>query len=361
MKIQNLVISVLLSGLILSIPLSQNIAAQEKKQEVKAKKSEIIIIPREVKKALEEGMPTRQVRLDIPFTIIKHLYFPSGSYLHTTFLFKVKNADLGFSPISPGSKGTEKKEETLSAFESAPAQLQAKFHIFLQLNKLENNVPGEVLQEVYIPVNLLEEGISYKPDKEEIYSAGYPLPPGDYLLSMAVTSQQLEKIGTQYYEFSLPDEASLTDRLETTPIFFIKKIENMDSAETKPTAHRGLFTYSILKIEPNFESTFSSGEYLELLFYIFGTQPGEDGKYNIEVTYEIQKGEKKAILYAPGTYSSPLINQPLPLERTVLVKDASGERKEKREVESGKYILFMKITDKISGKSLTKNIDFEVK
>jgi len=361
MKIRKLIIPVLLLGFVLSLLLSPSLDAQEKKQEEKAKKPDIVIIPEEVKAVFEEGMPTRQARLDIPFTVINHLYLPAGDYLHNIFLFKVKNVDLGFASTSPtGETPKKKEEETLTAFETTSAKLQTRFPIFLQFNKLEDNAPGELVREIYVPVNIQEDSLSYRPDKEEIYSIGVPLLPGNYLLSMSIATQDLKKIGTQYFEFSLPIATSFTDSLETTPIFFIKKIENIDTPETKPFAQKGYFTYSILKIEPNFESVFSSGDFLELLFYIFGAQPKENGKFDFEITYEVLKGEEKVILFATGSYDSPLIHQPLPLEKTVSVKSGESERKEKRDIEPGKYTLSMTITDKISGKSVSKSVDFEV-
>ncbi|MBC8357670.1 MAG: hypothetical protein H8E54_01825 [Candidatus Aminicenantes bacterium] len=49
------------------------------------------------------------------------------------------------------------------------------------------------------------------------------------------------------------------------------------------------------------------------------------------------------------------------MEKTVLVKSGTTETKEKRNIEPGKYTLSMTITDKISGKSVSKSINFEVK
>ena len=178
---------------------------------------------------------------------------------------------------------------------------------------------------------------------------------------MAITSLNFEKIGTQYFEFSLPNPFSFTDSLETTPIFFVKSMKRISSAETKAEVHKGFFTYSMLQIEANFRRIFSSGDNFELFFYVFGAQPLENGKYNIEVYFEVLKGEEKAIRFAPGTYDAPLIDQPLPLRRTVIIKSEEGERKETRDLEPGKYTLSIKITDKVSGKSISKTIDFEVK
>jgi hypothetical protein len=359
MKTRKRAILVLASGLILSLLLSPSLKAQGQEQVTKAKESKVVIIPAQVKKVFEEGMQTREVRSDIPFTVVRHLYFPAGQNFYTVILFKVKNADLGFAPL--GEAPAKKKEEALSAFETEASKLQARSHLFMQFNKIENGVPGQVSQEVYVPINLQEDSSTYEPEKMEIYSAGYPLTSGQYLLSLAICSQKLEKIGTQYYEFSLLDLASLADRLETTPIFFVNNQEYMDSAERKPTLHKDSFTYSIMNIELNIDRVFALGESLGLFFYIFGAQPDENGKFNIEVSFDVLKEGEKAILFAPGQYDAPLIIQQLPLVKTVLVKSESGETTEKRNAEPGKYTLSLTITDKISGKSVNKSIDFEVR
>jgi hypothetical protein len=149
--------------------------------------------------------------------------------------------------------------------------------------------------------------------------------------------------------------------LITTPLFFVKNQKYLESPERRPTAHKGSFVYSIVNIEPNIEKVFSSGDKMGLFFYIFGTQQDEAGKFIIEVAFNVMKGEEKAILFAPQKYEAPLINQELPLIRTVLIKSEEGDKTEQREVEAGTYTLQMTITDKVSGKSITKSLDFEVR
>jgi len=369
MKIKNLISPVLLFGIIFSLSLSPSLATSKKKLEKNAQESQQrIIIPPQVKSVFEEGIATRQVRPDIPFTIIKNYYlpdFPARQNLHSIFLFKVKNADLGFSSISPVPKDAKKKEEKEQIFlaesEGAPPKLQATCHIFLQFNRLENNVPKDVAKEIYIPLKLQVDSDSYEPDREELFSTRNILPPGNYLLSMAIASAKLEKIGTQYFEFSLPNEAAFTDRLESTPIFLLKKIEQLEAPEMRASLHKGFFTYIIFQIEPNLEKIVSPGDNLEVFFFVFGAQPDESSKYNLEVAYEILKGEETAVLYTPETYASPLIQQGLPLTQTVIIKSEEGEKQETRDLEPGKYTLVLKITDKTSGYSLEEKFDFEVR
>ena len=112
MKTRNLVIPVLLLGFILSLFLATNLAALNKAGKPQ---EEPVRIPKEVKSVFEEGIITREARLDIPFTITNHLYLPARENMHSIFFFKVKNADLGFSPIAPAPVPPEKKEEEKEA------------------------------------------------------------------------------------------------------------------------------------------------------------------------------------------------------------------------------------------------------
>lgn len=365
MKIRNLAIPVLLLGFIVSLLLATNLAALNKAG--KPQEDKPVRIPKEVKSVFEEGIITREARLDIPFTIIQYLYLPARENMHSIFFFKMKNADLGFSPIAPAPALPEKKEEKEKEKEAppeteiVPTKLQCNSHIFLQVNRMEKNAPGEEVSEIYIPVNFQVESSSYEPDKEELYTTAYPFPPGNYILSMAIASQDLGKIGTQYFEFSLPDPLSSPDGLDTTPIFFVKNIKRMASPERRAEVHKDFFTYSVLQIEANVDRIFAPTDNFEVFFYIFGAQPSETGKHDIEVGFEVLKGEELAIRFQPGKYEIPLVPQPLHLKQTLILTSEEGERRETRDLEPGNYTLSLKISDKVSGKSVSKSIDFEMK
>jgi hypothetical protein len=370
MKARNIIILSALLVFVFCLFLSPSAtAAQEKEKEDKTKGQ--IIIPKEVKVILQEGLAQHQSRLDIPFAFIKHLYLPAQLNMHSIFLFKMKNVDLGFAPQAfdvieqktTEEKTEEKKTETppASETETPPALLQANLNVFLQFYRLEEREPVEVIKEVYIPVKLQVERTSYDPEKEEIYTTAYPLPPGDYLLAMALTSPDIKKIGTQYYEFSLPDSSLYTETMETTPLFFIKSYKQMSAPETTAEVHKDFFTYSIRQIEPKIDNVFPQGEDLDIFFYIYGIQPNEENQFDIGVNYEVSQEEENIIRFEPITYPSPLVSQPLPMKRTFRITSEEGEKSERRDLDPGQYTLSIKIKDNISGKSLDKKIDFEIK
>lgn len=356
MKIKSFAISTMLIGFMLCQASVLSLNAQETKEK---QQPDLVIIPKEVKAVFQEGMATRQARMDIPFTFAKHLYLPAQQNLHNIIFFKVKNADLGFVPV-PTETQVQTEEGETSAQEST-AKLQVKNHVFLYFNQLD----GTFTKEVYIPYDLEVEQATFDPEKEEIYSTGYPIPSGKYLLSMAITSNKLEKIGTQYYEFDLPAPASFTEEVGTTPVFFAKNMTRMASPEMKTEIHKDFFTYSILQIFPKQENVFTVGENLDIFFFIFGAQPNEQGKNDITVNYEIVQGEEKIIKFAPTNYDMPLISQPLPIKKTVIIKTTKGEetaeRKESQDIEPGEYTLSIDIKCNISGKALKKDISFSVK
>ncbi len=345
-------------ALIMGLFLSSSLFAQQDPQETK----DVIIIPQGVKDILKQGMSNQEPRPDIPFEFAEHLYLPAQQNFHNIFLFKVKNADLGFVPLQPAETAEEEQEETPP--EEIPEKMAARRHAFLQFNRFENNTPGELVKEVYIPIEMEIDSTNYDPDEKALYSTGYPLAPGNYILSMAICTPQLEKIGTQYLTFELPDPASFTQTLDTTPIFFSKDIKRMSSPETTAEIHRGYFTYSVLQIVPNLNSEFSPGDNLDIFFYIFGAQPEEEGKFAIEIDYQVFQEEELIIRYAQQTYDFPIISQPLPMKKTVIIRTTKGEEvteeREQQNLDPGEYTLSLEITDTISGKTLTKEINFTV-
>lgn len=362
MKNKSLIIPVVLLGLITVLTMTPALTAQEGQQA--AQKAQVSIPP-QVKSILTEGAETRQARLDIPFSFVdKEIFLPAQMNLHRIFFFKVKNADLGFvEPAAAGEKAKEKKEgqEEISAFEATPAMLQSRTHVFLDYKQLD----GSFSKEVYIPLFLQVDGGSYEAEKEEIFTTGYPLPPGKYLLSMAIASQDLQKIGTQYLEFTLPDPTGFAEELGVTPVFCVNKMDRMSAAETSTEIHKDFFTYSVLQVEANMNDEFAANENLDIFFFIFGAQTNAEGRSDIVINYEVLKGEEVVIRYAETKYDMPLVSQPLPLKRTVLVKTTTDgtttEKQEQRDIDPGEYALSIKIKDINSGKTLDKVLNFTVK
>lgn len=345
----------LLAGLALATP-----GPQSKKQP--AKQQEKVYIPKEVKAIMQEGLATREGRQDIPFNIFKHLMFPAQENVFAIFFFKAKNKDLGFAP--PTQAVVTLGEEAEPAPEAGV--LVANLYAFLQFLQTDKGGNARVYREVYIPWTVEEDAAAFDPDKEEWYSFGYPLPHGKYTLAMALTSTDLMTVGVGYQDFHLPGPADYKDRLETTPLFFVKSMEQIVEPEMRTLIHKGLFTYSVLNIVPNLEAAVAPGQTVDLFYFIFGAaskqEAGQPPKSNIEAHYEILDHEGKlAIRWEEQNYDFFLVNQQLPLRQTVLIKDDEGERTEQRDLPAGTYTMIVTLKDRTSGAETKKELPFEVK
>ena len=366
MNVKRAVVAAIVTVLVFGLFANFSQAAQDKNTDKQAVMQEVkVYIPPQVKAIMQEGMAARQGRRDIPFTIFKNFVFPAAQNLHAVFLFKAKNSDLGYvsAPAVPAAQAPAEGEQAQAGEAQAPAAapLQAKVMVFLQFLQMENGASTKTVREIYVPALLQADSATYDPEAEEWYSTGYPLPAGDYLLAMALASPDLKKVGVSYFEFSLPNAASLQGALETTPIFFVKKMDQMQAPETRTAVHKGCFMYSVLQIVPNVESVVAPGESIEILYYIFGAKPNDQQKNDIEAAYEVKQGDKAAIKWEVQTYDFALVSQPLPLKQTLLIKNDQGEKQETRDLQAGKYTLVIRIKDKIGGSTIEKTLDFEVK
>ncbi|MCP2604620.1 hypothetical protein NLC29_00495 [Candidatus Aminicenantes bacterium AH-873-B07] len=282
------------------------------KAEKKTTEQEKIIVPKEVGVVFDQGILTRTPRPDIPIEFLKYYFFPARqNHVHIVFLFKMKNQDLGFQEISIQPQKEESTEQEV------PIELIADLNAFLRFYSLEDGNITEIYKEVYIPFQIKKKKEKYNPEEENIYTIGYPLPPGKYLLALAVTSIDLVKIGTLYKEFELPNQLKLKNELILTPIVFLKSYKRLPNVETLPTVHINSFRYSVLEIVPKLDLIFSKTEQPDVFYYIYGARPNpQTNKYEIEVTYQILRGEKAVIKYKPTVFEIPLISHPLPLKKT---------------------------------------------
>jgi len=354
MRSKSFIAPILLAGFLFGLLAAPSFAAeQQAKQEAKQPAAKVYI-PKEVRDVLLGGLQARTARADIPFTIFKNTFLPAQANYYVFFFLKMKNADLGFAPSAIAPTVAE-------GATPPPAKVTARFDVFLQFHKMENGAPAQIVKEVYVPTIMELDAAGYDPEKEDWYTVGYPLPAADYLAAVAVTTHDMKKIGTQYYEFSLPDLKTMKD-LDTTPIFFLKEYKEVQQAETVAELHRNFMRYAILQITPNIENTVSVGDPLDLFFLVLGAQPNEKNAYDIDCQYEVRQDDKDAIKFAPAKYDNPFISQPLPMKQTLITKDKDGkETTAVKDLGPGSYTFICQLTDKVSGRTCKKTVDFTVK
>ncbi|OGD22460.1 MAG: hypothetical protein A2W03_02540 [Candidatus Aminicenantes bacterium RBG_16_63_16] len=366
MSARKIIVPVLVAAVALSLMTGLNAGQKQtdKKSDKQAQPQEKVFIPKEIKAMLAEGLATKQGRQDIPVSIFYSLFLPAQQNFHDVFFLKIKNSALGFAPLpaAPAAPGTPPvKGPQQSTPQEASQVLQANFLLFIQFNQLKEGAQPESVKEIYVPCAIQVPAAGFDKEAEDVYSFGYPMPAGHYLLAIAIASPDLKAVGTAYYDFAVPDPSEYTKALKTTPIFFVKEMEQMEGVESRTVLHRGFFTYSVLKIIPNLEKTFSAGQNLDIFFFIFGTQVNAQNQNDIEVNFEVKKGEEFVIRWAPQAYTNPLVSQPLPLKQTLNIKTGDQEKTETKDLAPGDYTLAVKITDKVSGKTAAESVGFTMK
>jgi len=359
-------------------------AQEPRKPEAKPAQREVI--PKEIKAIMQEGLATRQGRQDIPFTIFKSLAFPVQGGMQAVIFFKAKNSDMGYAapvPAAPAPKNQPAQPEP-----AAPAAGMLEARLALALEFLQPDPTGalKTYKDASFGVNLQTESAGYDPNKEEWYSLGFGLPFGKYTVSMLFAhidpktgKPDTKKVGVSYYDLVLPGPETYQNALETTSLFFARNIEQMPSYEARPTVHKGLFTYSVLRMVPNIESVVTAEDksQIEVFFFVLGAKAKEEPaaetpavvqpsqpEYEIEINFEVQKEDgSTAIKWQTRNCVSPLVDQPLLLKQTKVTTDtATGKQTTSQsDLPSGKYTLVMKIKDKVSGLTLDKKMPFEVK
>ena len=163
---KKLIVPVILAGFVIGLVAPPSIAQQAKRAAPPKQQSTRVIIPKEVKDTLNAGLPARQGRQDIPFTIFKSTYLPAQQAFYIILFAKMKNGDLGFAPAPPSQV----------ADVAAPAgnRLRATFDIFLDFHKIENGAPLPASKEVYIPVTLEQDAAGLTPPRKNGIRSAMP-------------------------------------------------------------------------------------------------------------------------------------------------------------------------------------------
>ncbi|HNS04487.1 MAG TPA: hypothetical protein PKH53_00600 [Candidatus Saccharicenans sp.] len=332
--------------LILALTVSFSEAAPQKKDQKKDQKVKSVI-PQDIKALLEQGLPARQVRADVPFEFSDIYILPAkGTYI-AIFITRIKNGDLDYA-------------------QSAANQdiYQSDVDLFMQFYELGGEAP-KLIVEQRTSSSFTIPSTEYQPEGESYYYLGYPLPAGKYVLAAALGQRATKKIGTTYYDFEIPNYEELAqtnNKLETSSLFLLKDIQQMDAQENYPNFHKDYFSWIVFRAFPYPDNKLKPGDQPNLMFMIYGAQADENQTFDLEINFDIRKDNNKIVAFTPMKYNINFIEQaiPLPTVKKVQIKDDQGERIEDRPLEPGTYEIVLNIKDNKSGLTLEKRIPFEL-
>ncbi|HSQ36041.1 MAG TPA: hypothetical protein VLQ89_08635 [Candidatus Binatia bacterium] len=341
MNHKKIVICSLLATLACVLPLFADQA-----DERRASASPVYIAP-QVAAVIDAGVQQRQERRDIPVTYLRTLYLPAQqNQIYPVFLFQIKNSDLN-----------------LAAAPETPGVLSAKFHVFTRLYRLENNLPGAIVRERYIPFSVEEPAAGFQPDAAPFYSIAREIyPAGNYLLALAISTPDFTRISVSYHDVTLPDVAGLQNKLEATPVFSITGLQQLTVAEPGIVIHRNSFIYNTLVLSPSMRNEFKAEESLDLFYFVLGAKADANNAFDLQITYRFKKDGKELRKLGPAQVKNVIISQPIALSYAEVTKDAKGVETERREIklEPGDYSLEIDMLDNISKAAGTQEFKFTI-
>jgi hypothetical protein len=204
-------------------------------------------------------------------------------------------------------------------------------------------------------------------------SRAFAVPAGDYDVyvtlkeRLAVDAKDREKTATRtgVLKQLLTVPNYWTDELATSTVIVADKVEPLSAPLTQREQVEQPYTLGTTQIVPSMTNTFSKKSELSLVFLIYNPVLGADKKPDISVEYSFYQkvaseatGEKFFNKTNPQVFSAKTL--PPQFDTALGHQLVAGQSLPLGSFPEGEYRLEIKVTDKLSGKSLTHNVKFIV-
>jgi hypothetical protein len=198
-------------------------------------------------------------------------------------------------------------------------------------------------------------------------SRAMAVPGGEYDLFIAVKEkstgdrkQPPQKVGLLQHDLSVPDFNK--PELQTSSVIVAQSVEPVATAMSNEQQQENPYTFGTMKIVPSTEPKFQKTGELQVVFWIYGATTDASKKPDVQVEYNFHQKTAEGEKYFNKTAPQQLNATTLPpqfdmaaghqLPGSLVVPLASFP--------AGDYRLEIKVTDKPSGKSLTRDVAFSV-
>lgn len=193
-------------------------------------------------------------------------------------------------------------------------------------------------------------------------------PPGTYDVYVAMKERlaekapktQVAKMGLHKQTITVPDFQN--GEINTSSLLVTDKVNSLTAPISADESRERPFVFGAQELIPATDMDFGKAEELSIFFQVYNPGLDQAGKPNIVMEYEFHKKEGEAEKFFNKTNPQPVnaSNLPpqfdpskFPVPGGITVPLASfGE---------GQYRLAIKISDKVSGKVLTRDVNFTVK
>lgn len=205
--------------------------------------------------------------------------------------------------------------------------------------------------------------------KPQLLSRAFAVAPGDYDVYIAIKEKPAAapaagapapKIGVVKHELTVP---SLDGELTTSSLIVASKIEILQAEVGMERQAENPYTFGTMKITPSVDSRFTKADELPVIFWIYGA--GTDAttrKPDIEIEYHFHQKTAEGEKFFNKTDPQPLNAKTLPEQFDV----AAGHQLPGSlalplsSFPEGDYRLEVKVNDKTSGKTVTREATFSV-
>jgi hypothetical protein len=201
------------------------------------------------------------------------------------------------------------------------------------------------------------------PDTTQVPRA-LELPSGDYDLFIALSERQPKdkKLGpaksvVMTQPLAVPD---LSKGLMTSNVILAK---SLDPAPEQLTGQQQLeqpFTISGYRVTPTFESSFPKSGELLFVFFVYNEGVAASGKPEVDVDYNFYRASEEKPFSKLATQSFNATTLPAEFNLNAGHQVFVGQGIPLTSFNPGDYKLEIKITDKISSQSVTRNVPFTV-
>jgi hypothetical protein len=190
---------------------------------------------------------------------------------------------------------------------------------------------------------------------------------GDYEVFIAVKekntgkrNQPPAKVGLLRHDLTVPDFTKA--ELNTSGIILAESVEPVQTAISPEEQQEHPYTFGTMRVVPSVDPKFKKSGELQVIFWIYGVGQGANNKPDVQVEYNFHQKTAEGEKYFNKTAPQQLNAQTLPpefnlslghqLPGSLVVPLASFP--------PGDYRLEIKITDKPSGATVTRDVAFSV-
>jgi len=203
------------------------------------------------------------------------------------------------------------------------------------------------------------------PGPDGHFSRALSVAPGDYDVFVAVKEKSTGKKGEVTKTTLLKRDLSVPDytqpTLKASSVILADNVEaaqplDMDGQRANP------YTFAGMKVTPSLEGKFKKAGELNLVFWIYGVSPTSMQKPDVQVEYSFSKKTGEEWKYFNKTAPQMLNEKTFPPEFSLAVGHlVTGSLSiPLASFEPADYKVEIKITDKVSGKTVTEDVQFNV-